>query len=60
MAGAVDLNASQSTSSSATSGVSAGRSGGDIYYNRSKPTPVWVWLALGGLALVALVIWKRK
>lgn len=59
MAGALDLNASQSTSTSATSGVSAGRNGGDIYYNRQKPTPPWVYLALGAMALVALVIWKR-
>lgn len=59
MAGGLDFAASQSTSTSATSGVSAGRSGGDIYYNRGKPTPPWVWLALAAMALVALTIWKR-
>lgn len=55
----MDFAASQSTSTSATSGVKAD-SFGDVYYNSKKPVPVWVWLAVAGAALVGFVIWQLR
>lgn len=56
-----DVNASASTSSSATSGLQSSDTRGDIIIG-SKPISSFVWLGLAGVALVlgALFIVRRN
>jgi hypothetical protein len=58
--GGTDVNASASSSSSATSGVKSDQrlSFGDVIIggSGSKPIPAWVWVAVAGLGLVGLVV----
>jgi len=54
-----DVNASASTSSSATSGLRSDntyRYGDVIISPNGKPSPPWLWVGLAGLALVGLVV----
>lgn len=53
-----------SLSSAATAGLRTDNTYryGDVIIGK-KPTPSWVWLSLGGMALLGLIVWvivKRK
>lgn len=58
MAGGTDVNLAASSSSSATSGVREEKSitYGDYIVGGSKPAPPYLWIALGAIALVAVVV----
>lgn len=57
-----DVNASASTSSSATSGLQLRSQRGDFIVGGSKPTPPYLWLGLAavGLVLGALFIVRMR
>jgi hypothetical protein len=59
--GGTDIGASFSGSSSATSGLRTDGSYryGDVIVGPPglKSKPVWLWLALGGMALAAVTVW---
>jgi hypothetical protein len=57
--GGTDLALSFSGSSSATSGIRSDKkfSYGDVIIKGSKGMPPWVWLALGGMALIGITVW---
>ncbi len=57
-----DVNASASTSSSATSGLRSDNSYryGDVIIGGPKPQPPWIWLALGGIVLAGFAVWAVR
>jgi hypothetical protein len=57
-----DVGASLSGSSSATSGLRSDNSFryGDVIIGTGKPSPPWLWLAIGGLVLAAFAVWAVR
>lgn len=57
-----DVNASASTSSSATSGLRSDNSYryGDVIIGGPKPSPPWLWMALGGIVLAGFAVWAVR
>jgi len=57
-----DVNASASTSSSATSGLRSDNSYryGDVIIGGPKPQPPWLWLAVGGILLAGFAVWAVR
>lgn len=62
MAGMVDLNASLSGSSSATSGSQVSANTGGVFYKSKKDNPPWLIIAIVGVAagLIALYLMRRS
>lgn len=56
MAGMVDVNASLSASSSATSGGQVSANTGGVFYKSAPQTP-WMTIALVGIAAVLVVVY---
>jgi hypothetical protein len=56
MGGGTDLALSFSGSSSATSGAKLDQRFGDFIVGGAKKTPPWAWLAVAGMALVAVTV----
>jgi hypothetical protein len=56
--GGTDVNLAASASASSTSGVQDERriSYGDVILGVPKPTPPYLWIALGAIALVGVVV----
>lgn len=57
-----DVNASASSSSSATSGLRSDNSYryGDVIIGGPKPQPTWLWMVLGGLVLAGFAVWAVR
>jgi hypothetical protein len=57
-----DVNASASTSSSATSGLRTDNQYryGDVIIGGPKPQPPWLWMVFGGLLLAGFAVWAVR
>lgn len=60
MPGMVDVNASVSASSSATSGSQVSANSGGVFYKSNQKHPPYLWLGLAAAAAVVAVIYFMR
>lgn len=60
MPGMVDVNASVSASSTATSGAQLAGNSGGVFYKSNQKQPPYLWLGLAAAAAVVAVIYFMR